>query len=455
MTELEQQLQTTRTEAEAAIAACADLQALTQLKAKYIGRQGAVTAVLEKLGTLPKEDKPRVGKLANEVKNALTAALTAKQEELEAKAAGSGPAIDTTLPGRRHTIGHLHPLTQIFERTVDIFRRMGFAVEDGPEVETEWHCFDALNTPADHPARDIQDTLYVDLPPDPKYGRYVMRTHTSPVQIRMMLNTNRRSASSPRAGCFAATMPTPRTTRRSTRSKALRGQERHRRRPQRHGRVCLQATACRPRRRSGSVRTTSATPNRASRLISTPHFRARGKDWLEIAGCGMVDPQVFKTVGYPDDVHRLGVRLRHRTHRHAPVVINDIRLFTETTCGFWSSFSVKRLFDEHGNPIGDKGDSPEDLNLPPGVQALIETRLNSAVDRLRDLNQADLKELASQASKKWRFLAIVSFAVFVLSLAWNIFSWFVAPQQIKGWVKDAVQQRMTEPMLKAVGGRRH
>jgi phenylalanyl-tRNA synthetase alpha chain len=167
MTELEQQLQTFRTEAESAVSACADLQSLTQLKAKYIGRQGAVTGLLEKLGKLPKEDKPRVGKLANEVKNALAAAFAAKQEELEAKAAGSGPAIDTTLPGRRHDIGHLHPLTQIFERTVTIFRRMGFAVEDGPEIEDEWHCFDALNTPADHPARDIQDTLYVDMPPDP------------------------------------------------------------------------------------------------------------------------------------------------------------------------------------------------------------------------------------------------------------------------------------------------
>src|SRR5262245_47170950 len=118
MTELENQLQTIRAEAEAALGACADLQALTQLKAKYLGRQGAITGVLEKLGTLAKEDKPRVGKLANEVKNALTAAITAKQEELETKAAATGSALDITLPGRRHHIGHLHPLTQIFERTV-------------------------------------------------------------------------------------------------------------------------------------------------------------------------------------------------------------------------------------------------------------------------------------------------------------------------------------------------
>jgi phenylalanyl-tRNA synthetase alpha chain len=187
MTELEQRLQSARAEAEAALAACADLPALDQIKAKYLGRSGSVSAALEQLGKLPKEEKPRIGKLANEIKNILTAAITAKREELEAKTVASGPAIDITLPGRHHPIGHLHPLTQVFERAVTIFRRMGFAVEDGPEIEDEWHCFDALNTPADHPARDIQDTLYVDLPPHEKYGRYVLRTHTSPVQIRTMM----------------------------------------------------------------------------------------------------------------------------------------------------------------------------------------------------------------------------------------------------------------------------
>jgi phenylalanyl-tRNA synthetase alpha chain len=187
MTELEQRLQSARAEAEAALAACADLPALDQLKARYLGRSGSVSAALEQLGKLLKEEKPRIGKLANEIKNALTTAIAAKREELGAKTVASGPPIDITLPGRRHPIGHLHPLTQVFERAVTIFRRMGFAVEDGPEIEDEWHCFDALNTPADHPARDIQDTLYVDRPPHEKHGRYVMRTHTSPVQIRTML----------------------------------------------------------------------------------------------------------------------------------------------------------------------------------------------------------------------------------------------------------------------------
>src|SRR5277367_6422188 len=112
MTELEQQLQSARTEAEGAVAACADLPALDQLKARFLGRSGIVSAALEQLGKLPREEKPRIGKLANEVKTALTAAIEVKREELEAKAVSSGPAIDVTLPGRHHQIGHQHPLTQ-------------------------------------------------------------------------------------------------------------------------------------------------------------------------------------------------------------------------------------------------------------------------------------------------------------------------------------------------------
>src|SRR5919197_3182774 len=121
MTELEQQLHAARTEAESALAACADLPALDQLKARYLGRSGIVSTALEQLGKLPKEDRPRVGKLANEIKNALTTAIASKREALESQISNLQSPIDTTLPGRRHRLGHLHPLTQIFERTVDIF----------------------------------------------------------------------------------------------------------------------------------------------------------------------------------------------------------------------------------------------------------------------------------------------------------------------------------------------
>jgi phenylalanyl-tRNA synthetase alpha chain len=342
MTELEQQLQTTRAEAEAAIAACADLQALTQLKAKYIGRQGAVTDVLGRLGTLSKEDKPRIGKLANEVKNALTAALAAKQEELEAKAAGSGPAIDTTLPGRRHNIGHLHPLTQIFERTVAIFRHMGFAVEDGPEIETEWHCFDALNTPADHPARDIQDTLYVDLPPDPQYGRYVMRTHTSPVQVRTMLKHK------PPIRIVAPGRVFRRDNPDATHSPTFHQIE--------GLYVDKNVTVADLKGTVEFFFKQLLDPETKVRFrphffpytepsfeidLSTPHFPEglRGKEWIEIAGCGMVDPNVYRAVGYPDDEYT-GWAFGFGIERIAMVMwsINDIRLFTENDVRFLEQF---------------------------------------------------------------------------------------------------------------------
>ncbi len=340
MTELEQQLHSTRAEAEAALAGCADLPALDQLKAKYLGPHGRVTVILGQLGSLPKDQRPVIGKLANEVKNALTAAIASKREELEAKAASAGPPIDPTLPGRRHVLGHLHPLTQIFERTVDIFRRMGFAVEDGPEIETEWHCFDALNTPADHPARDIQDTLYVDLPPHPRYGRYLLRTHTSPVQIRTMLRQK------PPIRIIAPGRVFRRDNPDATHS------------PTFHQIEGLYVD------RNVSVADLKGTvefffrqlldPETRVRFrphffpytepsfeidLSTPHFRARGKEWIEIAGCGMVDPNVFKAVGYPDDAYT-GWAFGFGIERLAMVMwsIPDIRLFTENDVRFLGQF---------------------------------------------------------------------------------------------------------------------
>jgi len=340
MTELEQQLQTLRAEAETAVSTCSDLQSLTQLKAKYVGRQGAMTSLLEQLGKLPKEDKPRVGKLANEVKNALATAFAAKQEELEAKAAGSGPSIDTTLPGRRHRIGGIHPLTQIFDRTVAIFRRMGFAVEDGPEIEDEWHCFDALNTPADHPARDIQDTLYIDLPPHQKYGRYVMRTHTSPVQIRTMLKQK------PPIRIVAPGRVFRRDNPDATHSPTFHQVE--------GLYVDKNVTVADLKGTVEFFFKQLLDPETKVRFrphffpytepsfeidLSTPHFRARGKEWIEIAGCGMVDPNVFKSVGYPDDEYT-GWAFGFGIERIAMIMwsINDIRLFTENDVRFLEQF---------------------------------------------------------------------------------------------------------------------
>ncbi len=340
MTELEQQFHALRAEGVAAIAGCADLPALDQLKGQYLGRQGSLTGLLEKLGTLPKDQKPVIGKLANEVKTALTAAIAGKREELEAKVVTTGPAIDTTLPGRRHHLGHQHPLTQIFERAVEIFQRMGFAVEDGPEIEDEWHCFDALNTPANHPARDIQDTLYVDLPPHEKYGRYLLRTHTSPVQIRTMLRQK------PPIRIVAPGRVFRRDNPDATHSPTFHQIEG----------LCVD-TNITVADLKGTVEfffKQLLDPATQVRFrphffpytepsfeidLSTPFFRSRGKEWIEIAGCGMVDPNVFKAVGYPDDAYT-GWAFGFGIERLAMIQygITDIRLFTENDVRFLEQF---------------------------------------------------------------------------------------------------------------------
>jgi phenylalanyl-tRNA synthetase alpha chain len=162
------------------IEAALDEQALESARVKYLGKSGSVSAWGERMKTLGKDERPIVGKLLNEVRNAVTAAVEERAENFRAqKESGALARIDITLPGTPHEIGTLHPLTQMWERSIEIFRRMGFALADGPDIEDEWHCFDALNTPPEHPARNEQDTFYL---PD---GR-LLRTHTSTVQIRTM-----------------------------------------------------------------------------------------------------------------------------------------------------------------------------------------------------------------------------------------------------------------------------
>src|SRR5438552_5315123 len=174
-----------------------DLAALERAKGNWIGTHGKFTALMKQLGSLPKEERPAAGKLINEAKVQLEAALAARRQELELKAALPKEPTDFTLPGRRRTLGKLHPLTQVTDDIVRSFRKIGFVVADGPEVEDEYHCFDALNTPADHPARDMQDTFYVSADvgsPSPggeergegERKSLLLRTHTTSVQVRVL-----------------------------------------------------------------------------------------------------------------------------------------------------------------------------------------------------------------------------------------------------------------------------
>jgi len=157
-----------------------DEKALEAVRVRYLGRNGSISAWGEKMKTLGKDEKPIVGKLLNEVRNVVTAAIEKRAQNFRAqKESGALANIDISLPGTPHERGSLHPLTQMLDRAIQIFRRMGFALADGPDIETEWHCFDALNTPPEHPARNEQDTFFL---PD---GR-LLRTHTSTVQVRAM-----------------------------------------------------------------------------------------------------------------------------------------------------------------------------------------------------------------------------------------------------------------------------
>ncbi|MBI2891690.1 MAG: phenylalanine--tRNA ligase subunit alpha [Nitrospirae bacterium] len=180
---MEERIAELRRLAEREISAAPSLDALERLRIKLFGRKGgAFTELTKSVATLPVEARPLNGRLLNEAKNSVTNLLETRHRELSrALATGpTAPQIDTTFPGRRPHIGRRHPLTLTMDLLCDVFLRMGFQVRQGPEIETDYHNFEALNMPPDHPARDMQDTFYI---ADDK----VLRTHTSPVQIRTML----------------------------------------------------------------------------------------------------------------------------------------------------------------------------------------------------------------------------------------------------------------------------
>ena len=173
-------LEELRADALREIADATDEKSLDAARVKFLGKNGSITAWSDKMKSFSKEEKPVVGKLLNEARNSITPALEMRAAEFrERTEIASLSNVDITLPGTPHERGAIHPLTQMLDRSISIFRRMGFALADGPDVDDEWHCFDALNTAADHPARNEQDTFYL---PD---GR-LLRTHTSTVQIRTM-----------------------------------------------------------------------------------------------------------------------------------------------------------------------------------------------------------------------------------------------------------------------------
>lgn len=166
------------------------LEEIQELDVKILGRKGTLTDLLAGVKNLPNDEKPILGKLANEVKKELEGAFSIQRSVVEnalIEKSLNDDYIDLTLPGRAPSLGAVHPLSQTQFEVETIFKSMGFTVADGPEVESEYFNFDALNIPAHHPARDMTDTFFIEKPADEKYGKLLLRTHTSPGQIRNML----------------------------------------------------------------------------------------------------------------------------------------------------------------------------------------------------------------------------------------------------------------------------
>ena len=317
--------------------AAQDLKALDQVKVDFLGSHGKFTALLKSLGTLSKEERPAAGKLINQAKIELEQALASRREELDLKAAMPKEATDFTLPGRRRSIGKLHPLTQVTEDIVRVFRKIGFVVADGPEIEDEWHCFDALNTPADHPARDTQDTFYVDaLAP----ARQLLRTHTSSVQIRVM------EKQQPPIRIIAPGRVYRRDNADATHNPTFQQIE---------GLYVDKGVTVGDLKGTVEFVFTQLLGDDV-KIRFRPHYfsytepsfeidfssalvKKMGKDWLEIAGCGMVHPQVFENVGYDSEVWS-GWAFGFGIERIAMIRygINDIRLFYENNVRFLQQF---------------------------------------------------------------------------------------------------------------------
>jgi len=350
MSNLLDEIEPLKQAALAELKAAADVPALEHAKGAWIGPHGKFTALMKQLGTLPKEEKPAAGKAINVAKVELESALTARREELELKAALPREPTDFTLPGRRRPLGKLHPLTQVTDDIVRAFRKIGFVVADGPEIEDEWHCFDALNTPADHPARDTQDTFYVEnvsgaSDSEPDVGkmpaaRSLLRTHTSSVQIRVM------QKQPPPIRIIAPGRVYRRDNADATHNPTFQQ---------------IEGLYVDKNVTVGDLKGTvefvfKQVLGDDVKLRFRPHYfsytepsleidftnslvKKLGKDWLEIAGCGMVHPKVFENVGYDPEVWT-GWAFGFGIERIAMLRygINDIRLFYENDVRFLKQF---------------------------------------------------------------------------------------------------------------------
>lgn len=330
LNELETQLVALKQEATPAIAKTDTLDQLEQLRVNYLGKKGQLSQILRGMGKLSPDDRPRIGALANEVKEALQQSLDNKRQELQAaqiQAQLAAETLDVTMPGVYKPQGRIHPLNSIIDQVLDIFVGLGYTVATGPEMETDYYNFEALNTPQDHPARDMQDTFYL---PDGN----LLRTHTSSVQIRYMENNE------PPIRIIAPGRVYRRDTVDATHSAVF-----HQ----------IEILAVDEDITFGDLKGTLKVffqelfgedvdvRLRASYFPFTEpsaevDVKWRGK-WLEMGGCGMVDPNVLKTVGYDPEIYT-GFAAGFGAERFALVMhqIDDIRRLYTSDLRFLQQF---------------------------------------------------------------------------------------------------------------------
>tara|TARA_B100000315_G_scaffold154634_1_gene143167 strand:- start:6005 stop:7018 length:1014 start_codon:yes stop_codon:yes gene_type:complete len=317
-----------------------DEKELNDLRVKYLGKKGVITLSLKKVGSLSSEERPEFGRQVNEVKNILEEGIKAKKDELKKKASldEENDFFDPTLPGKRPARGTLHPITQVMDEVISIFTFMGFEVAEGPEIESDYYNFEALNIPKDHPARDMQDTFYIT-------DDIVLRTHTSPVQIRTMEKESppvRVIAPGKVYRCDSDISHTPMFHQVEglfvdegvsfTHLKGILNIFAHE--------VFGRDTALRFRPSFFPFTEPSAEVDVQCVICKGKGCRlCSNTGWLEILGAGMVDPEVFKSVNY-DSEKWTGFAFGMGIERIAMLKygIDDIRLFFENDLRFLKQF---------------------------------------------------------------------------------------------------------------------
>jgi len=335
-------LEQLRGEALAAIAGAADAGALEALRVNYLGRKGALKALIGELPSLPAGERPAAGKLANEVKQAIEQAFAGARKAGDAPKQ-TGPRLDVTVPGTRRKLGSIHPLTQINDELVEVFARLGFETAYGLEIEDEYHNFDALNIPLDHPSRDGFDTFYIE---DGGKNEHLLRSHTSPVQIRVMetrqppirivvpgkvFRPDTVDASHfPMFHQIEGLYVDERVTFADLKTVLSMAMQE----------VFGEQTQTRFRPSFFPFTEPSAEVDVSCPFCSGKGCKVCGQSgWIEVLGAGMVDPAVFRRVGYDPEKYT-GFAFGMGIDRIAMLKlgINDIRLFFENDARFLKQF---------------------------------------------------------------------------------------------------------------------